>query len=72
MMSELKTYMAENKRVPIGDLANHFDSDPAAIRGMLELYVRKGRARRIDSGGGDCGGCTKCDLFTFEIYEWLG
>ncbi len=71
MMSDLKAYLAENKRAPISDLVNHFDSEPTAIRGMLDLYIRKSRVRLIDSGMGDCGGCTKCDAFALEIYEWI-
>ncbi len=71
MMSDLKAYMAAYRRVPMTDLVNHLHADPDAIRGMLDIYVRKGRVRRLESELGDCGGCTKCDAFQLEIYEWV-
>jgi len=69
ILSEIKTYLMERKRAPIGDLVSHFDAEPEAIRGMLEHFIRKGRVRRIDSGG-TCGGCQKCNDFNLEVYEW--
>lgn len=72
ILSELKTYLSANRRVPIGDLVNRFDTSPDAIRGMLDVFIRKGRLRRVPTGGGDCSGCTKCAAFTLEIYEWMG
>lgn len=72
ILSELKAYMKERHRVPMEDLANRFRTDPAAIRGMLDHMIRKGRVRRVEAGGGDCSGCNKCDDFKLEIYEWTG
>ncbi len=69
ILSDLKTYLTSRKRAPIGDLANHFNSEPDAMRGMLEHFIRKGKLRRLD-GDGACGGCHKCDAFALEIYEW--
>jgi len=71
ILSDLKSYLAEHKRAPIGDLVNHFESEPEAIRGMLEHFAHKGLVRRLDWDG-TCGGCRKCDAFAFEIYEWNG
>jgi DeoR/GlpR family transcriptional regulator of sugar metabolism len=71
ILSDLKSYLAERKRAPIGDLASRFGSEPDAIRGMLAHLMRKGRVRRLDSGA-VCGGCQKCDAFALEIYEWTG
>ncbi|MEN8197285.1 MAG: FeoC-like transcriptional regulator [Pseudomonadota bacterium] len=71
ILSDLKSYLAEHRHVPIGDLVNHFASEPEAIRGMLEHFAHKGLVRRLD-GGGTCGGCRKCDAYAFEIYEWTG
>ena len=69
ILSKLKSYLVERKRVPIGDLANHFDADPSAVRGMLEHFVRKGQVQRVDAEGA-CTGCQKCDPALQEIYEW--
>ena len=72
ILSDLKSYLRERKRVPIEDMANRFDTDPDALRGMLDTWIRKGRVRRLNPEGGDCGGCSKCDAFKLEIYEWTG
>jgi hypothetical protein len=69
ILSDLKSYLAEHKRAPIGDLVNRFESEPEAIRGMLEHFAHKGLVRRLDWDG-TCGGCRKGDAFAFEIYEW--
>lgn len=72
VLSELKIYLQENRRVPLADLANHFRADPDALRGMLQKWVDKGRIRKL-SGGSTCStGCCKCDPASLEIYEWLG
>lgn len=71
ILSDLKSYLVERKRAPIGDLTNHFNSEPEAIRGMLMHFMRKGRVQRLD-GDTTCGGCNKCDPFALEIYEWIG
>ncbi|TCS64347.1 FeoC-like transcriptional regulator [Varunaivibrio sulfuroxidans] len=72
ILSDLKSYLSKRKRAPIGDLVNRFDAEPDALRGMLDHFIRKGQARRLDSDGGACGGCQKCAPLTVEIYEWTG
>ncbi|MBL6957845.1 MAG: FeoC-like transcriptional regulator [Rhodospirillales bacterium] len=72
ILSELKDYLAQHKRAGIGDLVNRFQSEPDAIRGMLEHFIRKGRVRRLETELGDCSGCSKCDAYALEIYEWTG
>lgn len=70
ILSELTTYLAERHRVALPDLANRFDTEPDALRGMLGMLERKGRVRRL-TGGKTCGGCTQCDPSALEIYEWV-
>ena len=72
ILAELKSYMAERGRVPIDDLVNRFGVEPDALRAMLGHWMRKGRVQRLDSGAGECGGCSKCDAFRLEIYRWIG
>jgi predicted ArsR family transcriptional regulator len=71
LLTELSAYLARHRRAPIGDLAGRFQIEPAALRAMLDLLVAKGRVRRHDSGE-ICGGCTKCEAYRLEIYEWAG
>ena len=71
ILSEIKQYLMKHKRATLGDLAIHFDTDPDAMRGMLEQWIRKGRVSKSDLKA-DCNKtCCKCsDDSTMEIYEW--
>lgn len=70
ILSELKHYLAERRRAPMSDLVSRFEVEPDALRGMLQHLLRKGRVRRLDTGGcGPCGGC--CATPAPEIYEWV-
>ncbi len=71
ILSDVKRYLAEHRRVPMGDLVNRFDVQPEALRGMLDVWIRKGRVRRT-AVGDTCGGCNKCAAYALEIYEWVG
>lgn len=71
-LSDLKIYLSERKMVPLSDIAVHFDSDPDALRGMLEHWIRKGRVRlHLDDGcqGSCCGGCSSHG--NKDVYEWV-
>ena len=72
ILSDIQDYLKERGRASIGDLATRFDSEPDAIRGMLEQYIRKGRVQRVGYSDRMCAGCTKCAPSQVEIYEWLG
>jgi len=50
-LTELKSYLIENKRAPLIDIAHHFDVTPDAVKGMLGHWIRKGKVRPADSGG---------------------
>lgn len=71
VLSELRNYLQENRRVLLVDLANRFDMDPDALRGMLQKWVNKGKLRKVSGDTGCSGGCCKCDPATLELYEWL-
>jgi putative ferrous iron transport protein C len=69
ILSELRDYLKDHKRAALFDIALHFDSNPDAIRGMLEVWVKKGRVRKLPQGT-SCSGCCECDPSMIEIYEW--
>ena len=71
ILSEIKQYLMKHKRVTLGDLSVHFDTDPDAMRGMLDQWIRKGRVLKSDIQS-DCNkSCSKCCSDTaMEIYEW--
>jgi predicted ArsR family transcriptional regulator len=70
ILGDLKSYLTAHKQVAITDLANRFDVEPDALRGMLQLWVDKGRVRRLEVGGA-CGSCARCGDGNPEIYEWV-
>lgn len=71
ILSDLKAYLRERGRAPIGDLAARFDAEPEALRGMLEVFIRKGRLRLLTPDAEKCGGCSKCEASRVEVYEWV-
>ena len=71
ILTELKSYLLENKRVHLIDLARHFEVTPEALSGMLEHWIRKGKVRRLV--GSVCGKqcCCQTNPANLEIYEWI-
>jgi putative ferrous iron transport protein C len=72
ILSELTSYLAEQKRAALLDISNRFGSSPEALRMMLSVLERKGRVRKMPAGTPCGGGCSKCDPALVEIYEWVG
>lgn len=71
ILSELKTYVQQKRRVVLQDLVVHFNVEADALRGMLSKWVSKGRLRKV-SAEAACGtSCCKCDPALTEIYEWV-
>jgi predicted ArsR family transcriptional regulator len=71
ILSEIKRYLMEHKQATLGDLANRFDTDPEAMRGMLEQWIRKGRVLKSELQASCNKSCSKCcDDSTMEIYKW--
>jgi hypothetical protein len=52
-------------------MANHFDIDADALRGMLRKWISKGKVRQLDLGASCSTGCCKCDPAMTELYEWV-
>lgn len=67
ILSELRSYLQKRQRVTLSDLANRFDTDADALRGMLVVLERKGRVRKLPTTA--CGGCNQCDQAGMELYE---
>ena len=71
ILSELRSYLQDNRRVTLNDLVLHFDVEADALRGMLTKWISKGRVR-MSPAPSNCGtSCCKCDSQLTEIYEWL-
>jgi predicted ArsR family transcriptional regulator len=71
ILSDIKRYLKKHRRATLGDLANHFDTEPEAMRGMLEQWIRKGRVLKSELQASRNKSCSKCcDGSAMEIYEW--
>lgn len=71
ILSELRDYLKQQHRLSLLDMANHFDIEADALRGMLSKWVSKGKVKRLDVGA-NCGtSCCKCDPAMTELYEWV-
>jgi len=70
ILSELRDYLKQQHRLTLLEMANHFDMEADALRGMLAKWVAKGKVKRIDASAGCGSTCTKCDPAMTEIYEW--
>lgn len=70
ILSDIRCYLEEKGQATLADVALHFDITPDAARGMLDVWVRKGKAsRRMVSTS--CGSnCSQCDPAATEIYVW--
>ena len=72
ILSDIRSYLASRGEASLAEVALHFDISPDAARGMLEVWVRKGKiSRRMLSAS--CGSsCSQCDAAATEIYLWGG
>lgn len=71
ILSDIKQYLMERGSAPLSDIALHFDSEPDAIRGMLEQWIRKGKVRKRMLAASCGSSCDKCDSDATELYEWI-
>ncbi len=70
ILSDLRAYLRERGQSSLQDMALHFDTDPDALRGMLEHWIRKGKVSRMTNASCASSGCTQCNPSTVEIYVW--
>ena len=71
ILSDVRDYLRDRGQATLGDIALHFDTDSQAVRGMLDVWVRKGRVERTTLMPACGSSCSKCDMATTEIYRWL-
>jgi len=72
ILSEVRDYLAEHKRVPLMDMAYRFEMDPEALRGMLDVLERNGRIKKLPLDQACSDGCSKCAPQANLVYEWVG
>ena len=70
ILSDIRRYLEQRGQATLSDIALHFDADPDAVRGMLDVWINKGKVHK-QMATGSCGSsCTQCDPDTTEIYVW--
>ena len=72
ILSDIGAYVKQRGRVSLEDVALHFDAEPDAVRGMLEVWIRKGKISKSRLGTSCGAGCDQCKPATTEIYVWGG
>ncbi|BBU64212.1 hypothetical protein MSC49_41470 (plasmid) [Methylosinus sp. C49] len=69
MLIELADFLASRKEATVSDVAAHFDIAPQTARALLEHWVRKRRAARIDLEQ-----CRQCAIHcgkSWQAYRWI-
>lgn len=71
ILSDVRSYLKEQKRVALKDIETRFNIDADALRGMLAKWISKGYVKKLPSGTSCSSGCCKCDPALTELYEWI-
>lgn len=71
ILSEIRKYLQQRGQASLSDIALHFDSNPDAVRGMLETWIRKGKVHKHLLNSACGSSCSKCESDATEIYEWI-
>lgn len=70
ILSDIRRYLEQRSQATLSDIALHFDADPDAVRGMLEVWIQKGKVQK-QMATASCGdSCSQCDPAATEIYVW--
>ena len=68
MLAEIRRQLRQRGTMSLAELAHRLDADPAAVEGMLDHWIRKGKVCEVPRW---CDGCTQCDPATIRMYRWL-
>ena len=70
ILANIRDYLKQRGQCTLSDIALHFDTDADAVRGMLDVWIRKGKVKRR-SATDSCGtSCQSCDPAATEVYSW--
>lgn len=69
ILIELQDHLRSERRASLAQLSARFGVEPAALRGMLDRLVAKGRVRRLERPL-RCSGCKVCPDEALDFYEW--
>jgi len=71
ILVDIRHYLANHQTATLNDLAIHFDADPESIRGMLQIWISKGRIKKMPVQTSCGGGCGRCHCSLGESYQWV-
>jgi predicted ArsR family transcriptional regulator len=71
ILSDIKQYLSQRGSATLADISMHFDTDPDAMRGMLEQWIRKGRVTKHATSSTCSSSCNKCGSDSAELYQWV-
>lgn len=70
ILSDIGRFVEERQQATLGEIARHFEAQPDAVRGMLEIWIRKGAIYK-QLATASCGTtCQQCNVDSIEIYTW--
>lgn len=70
ILANIRDYLKQRGQCTLSDIALHFDADVDAVRGMLDVWIRKGKVSKR-SATDSCGtSCQSCDPAATEVYSW--
>lgn len=69
MLSQVLALIRSCGVASIADIAGFLGASPDATRGMVEVWVRKGKVIPVPMA---CGGCTECGSDAIELYQLAG
>ena len=70
ILADIRSYLEQRGQASLADIALYVDADPDAVRGMLDVWIRKGKVQRQQATA-SCGtSCSSCDSSSTEIYLW--
>jgi hypothetical protein len=70
ILSDIRRYLEQRGQATLTEIALHFDTDPDAVRGMLDVWIRKDKVYKKMATASCGGSCTQCDPAATEIYVW--
>jgi putative ferrous iron transport protein C len=71
ILSGIKHYIRDRKQASLEDMTLHFGSSADAMRGMLDLWVRKGLVECCQASEACGTRCQGCEASAREIYRWV-
>ncbi len=69
-LSRIKSYLQARHQASLEDISLHLGSHTEAVRGMLDIWLRKGEVERCQASDTCGSACHQCDSALMEIYRW--